>query len=53
MFGLNLTIMGNFHRHEVVGRGSEKQIQVGKNLNIFLRDEGRIHHTTNFVRQIS
>ena len=27
--------MNNFHALEVVGRGSETQLQVGENLNIF------------------
>ena len=29
----NLTNMINFHPLEVVGRGSESQLQVGENLN--------------------
>ena len=31
--------MSNFQPLEVVGRGSEKQIQVGENLNIFTQQE--------------
>ena len=30
MLGLKLTIMGNFHPLEVVGCGSETQLQVGE-----------------------
>ena len=33
MFGRKLTDMANFHPLEVVGRGSETQLQVGGNLN--------------------
>ena len=34
MFGLKLNkYMRNFHPLEVVGRGSETQLQVGENLN--------------------
>ena len=41
MFGLKLNIFGNFHQLEVVGRGSETQLQVGENLNtIPWRTEG-------------
>ena len=31
MFGLKLNTYGYFHPHEVVGRGSETQLQLGKN----------------------
>ena len=31
----NLTNMSNFHPLEIVGRGSETQLQVGKNLSCF------------------
>ena len=31
MFGLNLKRLSNCHPFEVVGRGSETQLQVGKN----------------------
>ena len=33
IFGLKLSIDGNFHLLEVVGRGSESQLQVGEILN--------------------
>ena len=36
MFGLKLNkFMTNFHPLEVVGRGSDSQLQVGENLNDF------------------
>ena len=33
MLGLKIKNMSNFHPLEVVGRGSETQLRVGKNLN--------------------
>ena len=33
MFDLKLKKMRNFHPFEVVGRGSETQLQMGENLN--------------------
>ena len=33
MFGLKLPNMSNFNPLEVVGRGSETQLQMGENLN--------------------
>ena len=41
MFGLKLNTMSNFRLLEVVGRGSEKQLQAGENVNhLFYRCEG-------------
>ena len=31
MFGLKLKKLSNFHQFEVVGRGSETQLQMGEN----------------------
>ena len=33
MFAPKLNIMSNFHPLEIVGRGSDPQLQVGENLN--------------------
>ena len=35
-FGLKITNMDNFQPFEVVGRGSETQVQVGENFKIFI-----------------
>ena len=32
--------MSNFHSHQVVGRGSETQLDVSENLNLFQRIKG-------------
>ena len=43
--------MGNFHPLEVVGRGSETQLQVGKNLNYpTQRSQGEVGQCTYMWR---
>ena len=54
MFVLKLTNVRNFQTLEVVGRGSETQLQVAKNLNnLSYQDKGKhvvLHDCSYFVR---
>ena len=54
MFGLNQNV-GNFHSLEVVCRGSERHIQVSKNLNYLIeRFKGKKYmHDYHYMKNIS
>ena len=44
--------MSNFHSLEVVGRGSETQLQVSENVNSHQLNYGAIMYSDNFIKYL-